>query len=251
MDHPTWVHRLAVVLRFYDVFSLPAQRLIVRAPLVVTTPLPVGVPPNLQIRPPLGVPPVALTGASGAETLWRARRVQSDDTYRLFVTNQALQPGNYPIAVTAPAGEYVNFQPIGVPVPVPRTPPPPPALRSDFIFEFPLWPTRRASIAPGDTALLGRIIHVGGAPAVNYRVTFYPPPGPPPAMPYTRSDANGDFVYRFPSLKRAPPPAPPVALHGFEVRDAANAVVVPLQPPPNSVGVTVGQITTGVQITVP
>ena len=250
MDHPTWIHRLAFVLRFFDAFSDPLHHLTVRVALDVTTPLPVGVPPNLQVLPPLGDPPGSLGEQREPETLWRARRCMSDDTYRFFVTNQPLRAGNYAVTVAAPGGEYVTFEPIVVPVPVPRTPPPPPALRSDFLFEFPLWPTRRAAVTAGDTVIVGRIVHAGGAPAVGYRVVLFPPPGPAPAAPYTRADANGDFVYRFPLLKRAPG-VPPVILHNFEVRDALNVVVAVIQPPPATIPVALGQVTTGVQLTVP
>lgn len=247
-DVPRIVHRLAFALRFHDAFSVAGNRLLVNVPLDVTIPLPTGVAPPAQIRPPQGpipgpIPPVL-------ETLWRARRSEQDGTYRFLLTNQMLVPGNYTVTVTAPGGEYRNLEPIVIAVPVPRTPPPaPPALRSDFLFARPLWPTRRSRFDAGSTVVIGSVVHAGGTPAVGYTVRLFPA-GPVPPNPYTITDQSGDFVYRFPLLARAPG-APPLALHDFEVRDPLNAVVPVASPPAGTLPVTIGTTTVGVRLTVP
>ena len=219
--------------------------------------LPVVLPPGRSAVPPAGGPPSTLPANPVGQVRWRAMRQAADDTYRFFLTNQlfgnvpplqVVPPGLYDVTVVAPVGDYVNHELIQVQLPRPRTPPPPPAIRSDFLVQRMLWPTRRAQIPPGQTAVVGRIVSQGGVTSVaDLRVVLFELPGVPPPAPYTRTNANGDFVFRFPTLVRAPGGAATATL-GFEVRNAANAVA-PVLNPVNLV-VVLGRVTS-VDLTVP
>ncbi len=110
------------------------------------------------------------------------------------------------------------------------------------MIQSPLWPTRRATLPPGDTAVIGHFVSQGGVtPVDGLRVVLFIPPGPAPVRPYTRTDAAGDFVFRMPQLRRVAG-NPAVILHDFEVRDAANAIVPVLQPPAASIAVEIGRV---------
>jgi hypothetical protein len=169
-DTPRVVHRLAVALRFVDAFTGTS----VRAPLAVS---------------------ISALG-------WSALGVESDSTYRFLVTNAAAVPaGTFDVAVTAPGGEYVNWESIQVQLPRPSPPHPPPFNGNDFLVSLPLWPTPLVRTPPGETAVVGRVVSTSAAAVAGLRVIIFLEPGPAPAAPYTRTDPAGAFLFRLPLLR--------------------------------------------------
>jgi hypothetical protein len=192
LDVPRALHRLAVALRFVDAFTDTP----VRVPLAVSIPA----------------------------QAWPARYGGSDATYRFLVTNADLPAGTFAVTVTAPGGEYVNWEPVSVQLPPPGLPHAPPLRASDFLVTRPLWPTPRLRLPPAETAVLGRVVSASAAPVAGLRVALFTPPGPPPAAPYTRTDARGEFLFRFPQLRGSASGGAVVsqAAVAAEVRDASD-----------------------------
>ena len=169
-------HRLAAAIRFEDAFTgqpVPA-RLDVRAE---TLPILAGMP----LLP------------------WRALRA-GDGTYRFLVSrNTAMPAGGIPITVTAPDGEYQNFEPFTLNLPRPIAGPL--VTRADFLVRRTIWPTRRLHLPPGETGVIGRIVDAAGVPVAGLRVRMAEAAGPiAPTVPYTYSAADGTFLMRFPGL---------------------------------------------------
>jgi hypothetical protein len=208
-DRPGLAHRLAVALRFLDAFT------------------------DRPVRVPLDV--------SIPARRWPALRRESDATYRFLVTNVPLPAGSFDVAVTAPGGEYVNWEPFLVEVPRPGLPHPPPALASDYLVERVLWPTRRFRPQPGETAVVGRVVSGGANSTTGLKILLFKSPGPAPAVPYTRTDENGEFLFRFPLLRGEVSGTTVVAGVSLDVqvRDAADAV---LAAAPGTVEVPLGRV---------
>jgi hypothetical protein len=192
LDAPRVLHRLAVVLRFVDAFTDAP----VRVPLAVSIPA----------------------------RAWPARYAETDATYRFLVTDADLPAGTFAVAVTAPGGEYVSWEPIAVQLPPPGLAHAPPLRAGDFLVTRPLWPTPRLRLPPAETAVVGRVVSASAAPVAGLRVALFKPPGAPPAAPYTRTDARGEFLFRLPHLRGSASGGVVVskAAVAAEVRDASN-----------------------------
>lgn len=194
------IHRLGVAVRLFDIFTGET----VRVPLIVTIPV---------LR-------------------WTAIHAATDDTYRFVVTNRDI-PGGPPFAieVEAPGKEYEAREalPVTLPIVVGH---PPPVVRPDYLLEFPLWPTRRRRVLPGETAVTGRIVSGGATNVDGLRVFLFEPPGPAPVTPYAYANVHGEFLFRLPQLHARMSGAVPVvtATLNIEIRDQVNVPVAPLNP---------------------
>lgn len=220
-DRPLVTHRLGVALRFLDMFT---ARPIDVALDVRAESLPAAPPP----------PPPPLRAPRQPNLPWRAVRRFEDLTYRFMVTEPvALPVGAVPVLVDAPGQEYVNFEPLNVVLPRPMVAHPPTPDRSDYLIDRVLWPTRRAPLSPGETVIVGRIRSMAANPVARLRVRMSAAVAIPPA-PYTYTNDAGEFVFRFPDLKRQ--------VIGVNVTSTANlrieihappayvAAIVPLAP---------------------
>ena len=195
-------HRLAAALRFDDAF----------------TSLPIGVPLDV-----------------GAETLpvvqnmpllpWRAVRA-ADGTYRLLVSqNTAMPAGAVGLTVTAPGGEYEDYETFTLTLPLPLAGPYP--TRADYLVRRRLFPTRRLRLQPGETGVLGLVVDGSAAPVAGLRMRIAEAPAPiAPGVPYTYTAADGSFLVRLPGL-RAMTGSPPVATP----RTTASVVLEVVRPP--------------------
>jgi len=136
-------------------------------------------------------------------TPWKAVRGGSDGTYRFLVTNKTVAPvGNIGVSVSAPGGEYVDFEPFAVTLPRLLVAHPPTPDRSDFLVDHNLWPTRVLNLPAGETAIVGRVASGGVNPIAGLRIRIWPSGSPMPATPYTYTGAVGEFVFRLPGLKK-------------------------------------------------
>jgi hypothetical protein len=83
----------------------------------------------------------------------------------------------------------------------------------------------------GETAVRGSITSPTAQPVAGLTVEMWTggSPTPPPGTPFTRSNAGGDFLYRFPLLKGTP--GAPLSVHirlnggGIPVVPAALPVI--------------------------
>lgn len=188
-DRPRVIHRLGIALRFVDMFTARP----IDVPLDVRA-------DTLPAPPP--PPPPPLRAPRRPNLPWRAVRRADDATYRFMVTDPVAMPaGAVAITVDAPAGEYINFEAFSVALPVALLAHPPTPDRSDYLLERVLWPTRRARLAAGETAVIGRVRSAGVNPIARLRVRLSAV-NPVPPSPYTYTDDLGEFVVRFPGLKR-------------------------------------------------
>jgi hypothetical protein len=151
-------------------------------------------------------PPIAVPLDVAIPTVkWSALRVESDSTYRFsaLTLTQPAPTGALTVQVSAPGGEYVSFDPIVLTLPL-LVPTPP--QRSSFLIVKPLWPTTALRPPAGETAVRGHIISPTAQPVADLEVEMWlgNAPVPPPGTPLTRSNASGDFLFRFPLLKGAP-----------------------------------------------
>jgi hypothetical protein len=178
---------LAVVYRFYDIFFQPSDD---RTPLI-DLPLEVTIP-SLN---------------------WTAFRAPSDLTYRFsWLTLTQPVPDNVPsppkpasfaVEVVAPGGDYVSFESpaaMTLTLPLPVSVPPKP---SDFLIAKPLWPTPAFRPPAGETAVRGTLSSPTAQPVADLKVEIWlgSAATPPPGTPFTRSNINGDFLFRLPLLK--------------------------------------------------
>ena len=188
---------LSAVYRFYDAFFFPIDD---------TTPI---------VNSPLDVSIPALG--------WSALRVDKDFTYRFSartLTQSAPSGTNQVVQVTASMNDYVSLEPILLTLPLPLSSPP---RAADFLIVKPLWPTVALRTGVGETAVRGHIFSPTAQPVAGLKVEMWPGSGgtPPPGTPYTRSDADGDFLYRFPLLK-----GPPGSTASFNIRVNNGAITV-------------------------
>jgi hypothetical protein len=183
ISRPFIRHQLGAALRFMDAFTgRPVDAVLdVRANVL---PLPLPLPPE---RPP-NLP-------------WRAVRRSDDATYRFVVSDgETLPTGFLEVIVDDRSGSYVNFEPFTVELPRPLVAHPPTPDRSDFLVERRLWPTRKVALAPGETAVVGRIVSTGGVTPIG-RLRISLGVAPLSADPYTYADDAGEFLFRLPGLK--------------------------------------------------
>jgi len=194
------VHRLAVAVRLFDIFTGET----VRTPMTLAI-------PELRAR------------------AFRA----SDNTYRFQFTNRDVPSGGpFTLTIEVPSGEYESREPTQVPSLPIVVGHPPPVIRPDYLLEFPMWPTRAHKLPAAETAVVGRVISAGATDVTSLRVFLFEPPGPPPATPYAYTNGNGEFLFRLPQLHAHMSGTVPVltATLDIEIRDAANAVVAPVVP---------------------
>jgi hypothetical protein len=177
---PALQRTLSAVYRFYDAFLFP----IADTTPPVSSPLDVSIP-SLE---------------------WIALRVDTDATYRfsaLTLKRPAPTGINLPVQVLAPGGDYVSFVPILLTLPVPVSIPP---KHTDFLIPTPLWPTTIVRPPDGETAVRGVITSPTAQPVAGLTIEMWTgaSPTPPPGTPFTRSNAGGEFLFRFPLLKGTP-----------------------------------------------
>ena len=81
-----------------------------------------------------------------------------------------------------------------------------PPTRADFLLSQPLWPTVAFRPPPGETVVRGRLASASAQPVDKIKVEMWTGgvAVPPPGTPYTVTNANGDFLFRFPLLKGSP-----------------------------------------------
>jgi hypothetical protein len=215
-------HRLAAALRFVDAFTA--------RPIAV----------------PLDVRAEALPVVPGMPALpWKATPAPSDESYRLLVSNDTAMPaGAIDVDVTAPGGQYVNFEPLVVTLPRPLVAHPPTPARSDYQVQHPLWPTRSLKLPPGETAIIGRFTSGGVSPIAPLKTTIWLDGTPMPPAPYSYSTDRGEFVHRLPTLK---------TVVGGVVTPTASLRIHIALPPLYTTAVGPAQITTdiGVVLAVP
>lgn len=195
---------LAAVYRFYDAFLFPLDE---RTP-------PIAAPLDVSI-PALG---------------WPALFAAGDATYRFSASTLTRPPpsgANLEVRVAAPGGDYISIEPILLSLPLPVSSP---LLPSDFLIARPLWPTPALRPPDGETTVRGIVRSPTAQPVADLKVEmwFGGGPLPPAGAPYTRTDANGEFLFRFPREKGTPATALPVALRldGGAVAVAPAAVPI-------------------------
>ena len=227
---PSIRHHLAAAIRFEDVFT--------------------GQPAEAELDVRVEVLPVV---PRMPRLPWQARRA-SDGTYRLLVSQSTAMPvGPVTVTVTAPSGEYENYQPFVLALPLPWAGPLP--TRADFLVRRTIWPTRRMRLQPGESGVIGRVVDGTGTPVSGLRVRMAEAPAPiPAAVPATYTAADGTFLVRLPALRSmtgSPPVATPrtTASLVMELLTPAMTPVLPTSPP-FPVVVTIGRVTT-LLITVP
>jgi hypothetical protein len=203
---PLLQRTLWAVYRFYDRFFDPTDD---RTP-PVTAPLEVSIP----------------------DLCWSAFRAD-DFTYRFSTLTQTptFPKPLYDVQVVAPDGDYVNLESIKLPLPKIVSKPP---TWDNFLSLVPLWPAVAVRPPIGETAVRGHIKSGTAQPVADLTVEIRPgaAPSPPPGTPYTRSNANGDFLWRFPLLKGA---SGQTVTIGIQLNGGAIAVA------PNSLSIELGR----------
>jgi hypothetical protein len=197
---------LSAVYRFYDAFFFPLDD---HAPPLIA-PLEVSIP---ALR-------------------WNALRVEADATYRFsaFTLTQPAPAGvNLDVQVAATNGDYINLEPILLTLPLVLSVP---LQRADFLILRPLWPTTAFRPPETETAIRGQIRSPTAQPVANLKVEMWPGVSvlPPAGTPFTRSNANGDFLFRFPLLKGTAGSAAPFRIRlnggGLAVNPASPSIVL-------------------------
>jgi hypothetical protein len=195
LNYTHWLsHRLAVALRFVDVFT----RRPIDASLRVTIP----------------------------ELGWEAVHCATDSTYRFLVTEADILSGtNLAVIVEDPGHIYVNHSDIRLTLPWTGSSS---NTRADHLEEHVLWPTRLFQIPTGETALVGRLTSASANPVEDLDVLFsagvrlFTPtpdePQVPPVTPYARTNSDGEFLFRLLDVSRdmSGNPDPPAV--GVDVR---------------------------------
>jgi len=200
-------HELAVVYRFQDTFHKPP-----------------GLPP--PIRSPLEVT-IALP-----EGTWAAFFADRDSTYRFRRRLGEVPAGTFDVTVTSRDGEYQNFEPFGITLPVTLAGPHPTA--GDFLVVKELWPTTLFRVPSGETAVYGRIESTT-LPVADLKVRLFKGVSPP-ASPYTRTNANGEFLFRLPKLPGLG------GTDSLKIRVEDSGGTVPVTPSPFTVQLGKAQI---------
>lgn len=190
---PWFSHRLAVALRFVDVFT----RRPIDASLLVTIP----------------------------ELGWEAVHCATDSTYRFLVTEADIPSvSNLEVHVEDPGHVYLNHSDIRLTLPwtVPT-----PNTMADYLEEHVLWPTRLFQVPWGETAVVGRLTS-DSAPVVDLDVFFtagvrlFSPtpdePQVPPVTPFARTNSDGEFLFRLLDVSRAVSGDPDPLEVGVEVK---------------------------------
>lgn len=216
---PVFHHRLGVALQFVDAFT--GQ--VVRSPLRVRFP------------------------ALGLDAI---RAV--DDTYRLIVADPPLPPPPPALFDVDVQGEdYVLLDgPLKVELPRTASAPPPPVLRGDYLVRAQLWPTTRVRAPAGETVVLGQVARAApAAPIADLKVVIHLASENPTLVPFTRTDARGQFLYRLSRLKGTLGAGTPPATANVSVK-MFDPTGPPLAPSPAVLTLDLGRAST-VQFTVP
>jgi hypothetical protein len=194
-------HRLAFALRFVDVFT--------RRP--IATPLSVTLP----------------------EQGWIAVYCAADASYRFLVTEALLPSGSFQVVVEDPNQCYINHSPISLTLS--STSPTPPISRGDYLIEHALWPTRKFRVPTGETAVVGRLVSSGANPVDDLDIRLFPVGEAPPAIPFARSNPDGEFLFRLPAVSRESDGTPRPASIEVEVRHEGVPLVsvTPSEFPPD------------------
>jgi hypothetical protein len=193
-DSPLLQRTLAAVYVFYDAFFPLDDH---TRPL--TSPLKVSIP----------------------ELHWDAFFGAGDSTYRFSALTLTQPPpsGLRKVQVTAVNGDYSSLVDIAVTLPLPIPPNTPPT-RADYLIPTPLWPTVALRPPDGETAVRGSIFTSTAQSVAGLKVEMWLGPAvtPPVGTPFTLTNANGDFLFRFPLLKKPLAPATTIdmrlRLHG-------------------------------------
>ncbi len=181
LNSPIFQRSLSAVFTFYDAFLYPPGSSQPPDP----TPL---------VGSPLGVSIPSLQ--------WQAAAAD-DGSYRfsaLTLTQPAPGGANLAVQVDAPLGDYLSFDPITITLPLPISSPP---LRSDFLIPTKLWPTVAFRPPSGETAVRGIIASPTAQPVSNLKIEMWLGAGPAPGSPYTFTNLNGEFLFRFPLFQSA------------------------------------------------
>lgn len=159
---------------------------------------------------------------------WNALFVDRDATWRFSVAGEPIPTGTFDVQVDVREGPYAHFEPFQLTLPV--TPSSPPKT-SDFLVVKPLFPTRRFQVPRGETAIIGQLQHPT-LPTQGLKVRMYPTASPPSVVPYTYTDAQGGFLFRFPRLDTTVIPTPPqkVAMVDLTVEVSEGGVPVAVSP---------------------
>ncbi|HEX3864910.1 MAG TPA: hypothetical protein VHY35_24755 [Stellaceae bacterium] len=194
---PRLQRSLSAVYRFYDAFLFPPD----------------------ERTPPLDVTlDVTIPALDWAALPWA-----NDFTYRFSastLTRPAPSGAGLAVEVTARNGDYINFEPILLTLPLAVSLPP---LRSDFLIARALWPTPAARPPAGETVVRGTVRSATAQPVADLKVVMWSggSVSPPAGTPYTRTNAAGDFLYRLPQLKGATGSAVSITI---QVEDGAVTV---------------------------
>lgn len=226
--HPRIEHRLVAAVRFLDAFTGKT----------------VGVPLDVRIN--------RLPTVDGPFRLpWVAGRALDGETHRFLLTNRETEPrGSVDLVVTAPGGEYADFEPRPLALPLPRTGSGTVTDFDAFRVERALWPTRLFRLPPGETAIVGDVrASSTRAPLAGYRIVLTAVgttvrPGTHSQW-RTYTDAQGEFVVRAPGVVERPAHSVQVTTlrATFEVRAPPDYVrVVPPRTPTGEVSFQVGKV---------
>jgi hypothetical protein len=167
---------------------------------------------------------------------WRASFSENDATYRFSMAGEPVPTGTFDVQVDVRDDTYAHFEPFQLTLPV--TPSAPPRA-SDFLVVKPLWPTRRFRVPRGETAVVGQLHHPT-LPTAGLRVRMFPAGPPPPVAPYTYTDAQGGFLFRFPRLDTAVLPTPPQKVATVELQVEVTDGGAPVAVTPSTFAVLLG-----------
>ncbi len=107
-----------------------------------------------------------------------------------------------PLRVASTEGDYRSLEPVLLTLPRAVSNPPVPA---DFLIPQPLWPTTRWKAPAGETVVRGSLSSPTSQPVGGLVLEMWvgASPTPPAGTPFTRTESDGGFLYRFPRLKGA------------------------------------------------
>jgi hypothetical protein len=168
---------------------------------------------------------------------WSAWHSERDATWRFSVSGEPVPPGAFDVQVDVRDGTYAHYEPFQLTLPV--TPSSPPKA-SDFLVVKPLWPTRQFRVPRGETAVIGQLFASPPLSTAGLRIRMYPTGALPPVAPYTYSDAQGGFLFRFPRLDTTAILTPPQRVVTVELTVEVSEEGVPVPVSPSTFTVPLG-----------